>query len=165
MSYIAQDGEWDRLVRRRPDQRQEAGDGRRKRRSCLPPGSRACGRTPGAPTRPICSSCATTWASAHCGQPRRPPVLRKKLDVAPYTWLEQITHGAGDSLAFIASSSADPHSNRHLGEWTIPRGALQRVRRDRSRGAADLPAPHLAGAGRFRRARLVFPACLAPIYQ
>jgi dipeptidyl aminopeptidase/acylaminoacyl peptidase len=32
----------------------------------------------------------------------------QQLDATPYTWLEQLTHGAGDSLAFIASSSQIP---------------------------------------------------------
>lgn len=107
MSYIAQDGEWDRLYAvdlTSGKKRALASDA-----ALMPPawvqGIRTYAWSSDAThlfflrndqgVRSLCSVEAATGSA-------------QKLDVTPYTWMDQITSGAGGSLAFIASSSQTP---------------------------------------------------------
>ena len=108
MSYIAQDGEWDRLYvvdLTSGKKRATAADA-----ALLPPAWVQGMRT-----------YAWTSDSAHLFVMRNDQGVRsllsveaatgtmQKIDITPYTWLGQISSGAGVSFAFIASSTQIPN--------------------------------------------------------
>jgi dipeptidyl aminopeptidase/acylaminoacyl peptidase len=107
LSYLAQDGEWDRLYIL------DLTNGKRRalveNASLLPPAWIQGLRTHAWSVDSDRvfylrneNGVRTLWTvGAASGSP-------EKLDVQPYTWLEQITAGAGNSLAFLASSPQTP---------------------------------------------------------
>jgi dipeptidyl aminopeptidase/acylaminoacyl peptidase len=135
LSYIAQDGEWDRLYIL------DLTNGKRRAlvedAALLPPAWIQGLRTYAwsfDSTRLFClrndRGVRALWSvGAVSGAP-------EKMDVSPYTWLEQISAGAGNTLAFLASS---PQIPEHIVTWE---NGSTRVERYSESGAIlpeDLP--------------------------